>query len=423
VEITEQLIRDCYDDMQSNITKYKVNKRYYEGDMDIIYHYAMQNARSNMKVVVNYCKRFIDERVSYIATNPVNYISRTGDSNITNVLDSNVGIWDKLHNQNLLKQAQIYGKAYELYYLDNNADFKAMVLTPVNGYLLESDVAGEGAILGLYTYTPKFTYDKYLDVYTKNEILHYKVEGGALNYISKDTHPFGVVPINIIRANEEEQSLIDDIKSLNDSYNNVLSDLVNEVSDFRQCFLKVTGAELEEEDAKKMKSSGIIHLSSKDSDIGYLTKQINDTFVQNLLTELEQKMYVAVSTIDSNEKMQSNTSSLAIRSRLFLLESICGLIQGELEQTIRRRLNIFFNIYALKTNRLYDYKDIIIKFTPNIPSDITSLADSISKLKDTVSQKTLLSLLPFVENPELELEQFNKEQGEIDLDNVGVGNE
>ena len=421
MEINEELIINCLKELRSNQRKYAVNKRYYESDHDILHNYSMQDARSNMKCVVNYTKRFIDERVSYITSNPINYISRSGNKAITEVIDSNIATWDKLHNQNLLKQAQIYGKAYELYYFDEFADFKALTLTPMNCYILESTRAGEGNVLALHVFTQQFDKTEYLDVYTSSQILHYTVKNTTIQYIGYDDHVFGKVPLSIIRANAEEISLIMDIKSLNDSYNNVLSDLINEVSDFRACFMTVTGAELTEEKAKLMKASGIIHVPANGT-INYLVKQINDDFVQNLLVELEDKMFKAVSTIDSNEKMQSNTSSLAIRSRLFLLETICGLIQSELEATIRQRLNTFFKSIEMKTSKIYDQKDLIIKFTPNIPSDIASIADSISKLQTVVSQKTLLSLLPFVDNPDLELAQFKAEQEQmINLDTIITG--
>jgi len=423
MQITEELILNCLKELQSNQYKYTMLKRYYSGEHDILNSYAMQDARSNMKVVVNFCKRFIDERVSYITTNPINYISRSGDTDIINVIAQNIAIWEKLNNQNLLKQAQIYGKSYSLAYLDEDAEFQSITLTPLNCYVLEAERIGQSSVLALHTFYLKFD-DKtqYLDVYTKNEILHYKVtSNSSIEYLGKDIHIFGKVPIVICRANAEEKSLIEDIKSLNDSFNNVLSDLVNEVSDFRQCFMKVVNAELSEEDAKRMKSSGIIHLSGTDSSIDYLTKQINDTFVKNLLQELEEKMFKTVSTIDSNEKMQSNTSSVAIRSRLFLLESVCGLIQAELEATIRQRLQMFFNLYAIKNNIQYSHKDVVIKFTPNIPNDITSLADAASKLSGIVSQHTLLSLFSWVENPDAEIEKFRKEQdyNNIDLDKIG----
>lgn len=418
MKINEQLILKCLKELRANQTKYAMNKRYYEGDHDIIRNYAMQDARSNIKCVVNYTKRFIDERVSYITSNPINYMSRSGNDAITETIDIHIATWDKLHNQNLLKQAQIYGKAFELYYIDDNAEFKAMVLNPLNCYVLESNRAGEGNILALHSFHQKFDDTEYLDVYTPDKILHYTALSNSITYKGSDSHVFGKVPVSVCRANSEEISLINDIKSLNDSYNNVLSDLVNEVSDFRSCFMTVTGAEISEEEAAKMKASGIIHVPANGT-IGYLVKQINDTFVQNLLIELESKMYKCVSTIDSNEKMQSNTSSLAIRSRLFLLETICGLIQSELETTIRQRLSIFFRIENIKTKALFNQNDLIIKFTPNIPSDIASIADSISKLQTIVSQKTLLSLLPFVENPELEIAQFKKEQEQlVDLDSI-----
>lgn len=420
MEITNELIINCLKDFRLQQSKYQVYKRYYEGDHDILHKYAMQEARSNMKVVVNFVKRFIDERVSYITTNPINYISKTDDNEIVDTIDRNIAINEKLENQNLLKQAQIFGKAFSLAYIDTIGDFRTLTLNPLNCYVLESERAGEGNILALHVFKQRFDDTEYLDVYTNNQILHYKTKNGNIEFIDYDEHYFRQVPIIVCKANAEEKSLIDDIKSLNDAYNNVLSDLVNEVADFRACMLKVVGAELEEEEANKMKKSGIIHVP-KEADVGYLVKQINDTFVQNLLEELEEKMFKSVSTIDSNEKMQSNTSSVAIRSRLFLLESVCGLIQAELEQSIREKLQLFFNIYALQTNKEFSHKDVTIKFSPNIPSDLNSLADSISKLNGVVSQKTLLSLLPFVENVDIEMEHIRQEKENelsIDLDRV-----
>lgn len=423
MEITLDLIKNCLADLRAKQAKHLVYKRYYEGDHDIIHNYAMQDARSNIKVVVNFCKRFINERISYITTNPINYISRSGKKDIISVIETNVAINEKLNNQMLLKQSQIHGKAFAIPYFDNAGDFRTTVLTPLNCYVLESDRVGEPYILALHLFKQRFTDKEFLDVYTPTEILHYSIGKSeqnqeVLTYIDKDQHFFKQVPVIVCRANEEETSLIDDIKSLNDSFNNVLSDLVNEVSDFRQCFMKVINATLDEEEAKKMKKSGIIVVSGEKADIQYLTKQINDVFVQNLLSELEENMFKTVMTIDNNEKMQSNISSVTIRGRLFLLESICGLIQAELEQAIRRKLQMFFDVYAL-TNKLYSHKDITLKFTPNIPSDIATLADSISKLQTIVSQRSLLSLLPFIENVDEEIKQFQSEQSFLSLDDIG----
>ena len=415
--MTIEQIKELYNEFLARKYKYISKKNYYDGNHDINYGYAMQDARSNIKCVVNYCKRFIDERVSYVTTNAVNYTSKKGSENTIELIDNNIAIWDKVHNQNLLKQSQIYGEAYELYYLDDYGEFKSIVLNPLSTYVITD--LNNNVELVLREYNLKWDTDTYLEVYTADDVTTFNVSAG-FKVVANELHRFGTVPLSICKANEDSKSLIDDIKSLNDAYNNVLSDLVNEVSDFRQCFMTVTGAKIEEEQALMMKATGVIQVPDG-AKISYLVKDINDSFVKNLLQELEEKMYKIVSTIDSNEKMQSNTSSVALRSRLYLLENTCGLIQGYLEQAIRNRLKLFSSIQINESDK-FDYKDIKIKFTANIPSDLLGLADIISKLKDVVSQKTLLTLLPFVENADLELQRFQEQRNsELDLlDKVGL---
>lgn len=73
-----------------------------------------------------------------------------------------------------------------------------------------------------------------------------------------------------------------------------------------------------------------------------------------------------------------------------------------------------------KTGRHFDYRDIAIKFTRNLPVDLASTAQIITQLQNVASQETLLSLLNFVENPKAELEKYRREQeyNMIDLDKV-----
>nr|WP_242949536.1 phage portal protein [Clostridium pasteurianum] len=73
-----------------------------------------------------------------------------------------------------------------------------------------------------------------------------------------------------------------------------------------------------------------------------------------------------------------------------------------------------------KTGKYFDYRDISIKFTRNLPVDLATTAQIITQLKGVISQETALSLLNFVENPKLELEKYRNEQdyNMIDLEKV-----
>ncbi len=424
MEQTDDLLWKCIEQMRNNQLKYRKYKDYYDGNHDIIKDYAYQDSRSNMTVVVNYFKKFINDEVAYALGNPVNYISFEGDHEVSELIDMHFSHWAKVHDQNLMKQANIYGESYELQYI-HDGEFKATTLTPLNCFVLESGDAEKNVILAIHEYKESIFSDKLmLDVYAENKVTTYELGEDELIKVSEQTLNFDSPPLRVCEANPERQSMLDDIKTENDAYNVVLSDLVNEVSDFRQAFLKVLGAKLDEEEAMKMKKSGIIHVPNK-AEVDYLIKEINDTFVQNLLNNLEEKIYKLASHIDTNEKLQSNLSGSALRSRMIALENKCILMQSMLEQTIKARLKNFFRYVKLKTGKEYDYRRIKLKFTMNIPSDILLLADTISKLKDTVSQRTLLTLLPFVENADYEMEQFYEErqkalQGAIDLERLGL---
>ncbi|MBM7631110.1 phage portal protein [Geomicrobium sediminis] len=424
----EELIKKCLRAFRQQRIKYRKYQDYYDGRHDIVRNYAMADSRANMKVVVNFFKKFINDEVAYALGNPVSYVSRKDDHNTTDLVDLNFGHWSKQHDQNLIRQANIFGEAYELFYINEDSEFKATTLTPLNAFVLENGDAENTVRLALHVYKEhRFSDREMLDVYEGEKVHQFSIgnnDAHRLVHLDTKTTNFKQTPVVVCMANPARRSLLDDIKSAIDAYNNTLSDLVNEVSDFRQAFLKITGATLGDDEAKKMKRSGIINVPAK-GEVDYLTKQINDTFVNNLLSNLEEKIYKLSSHIDTNEKLQSNLSGAALRSRMIALENRCVLMQSMLEKTVKRRLKAFFEYQQLRTGQVLDYRQIKLKFTMNVPQDILMLADALSKYNGIVSHRTMLSMLPFVENPDLELEQVRKERDDetqrfLDLDRVGM---
>ncbi len=417
----QQLIEQCLKELRKNQAAYKKYDNYYRGQHDILYNYAMNESRSNQKVVVNFFKKFITDEIAYALGNPINYISTKGDLELLELIDLNFSHWSKVHDQQLLKTANIFGESYEVQYTTQANEFKATVLNPLNCFVLESGNVEKDVKMALHIFKEnRFSDKEKLDVYVENKILHLELgDQDKTTFLSETTHIFPSPPVVVCPANSERRSMLDDIKSENDAYNSVLSDLVNECSDFRQAFLKVTGATLDEEEAKKMKAMGIIQVPAN-ADIDFLIKSINDTFIQNLLQNLEEKTFKLASHIDTNEKLQSNLSGTALRSRMIALENKCVMMQSMLEMAIKKRLKNFLHFIKIKDGKEYDYRTIKLRLTMNIPADLVVLADTISKLRDTVSQETLLSLLPFIESPAVELEKFRKEQeeGRISLDDI-----
>ena len=66
----------------------------------------------------------------------------------------------------------------------------------------------------------------------------------------------------------------------------------------------------------------------------------------------------------------------------------------------------------LKNQATIDFRDINVQFTANIPANLTESAQIVNQLDGLISHKTLLGLLPFVENPIEELDELKSERNE-----------
>ncbi|WP_287165275.1 phage portal protein [Clostridium sp.] len=391
------LLKKAYEEYQNNLATYTKMYEYYKGNTDAIKNYQLVTERSNNKINTNFIKKFILEEVSYSVGNDITYISKSGNENIVNDIDYYIDHWSEGHDSNLAKNMLIYSLAYELYYVDKEGQFCSKVIPPTQGYAAIDDFGNVSFFM--HSYKLKFDDITYIDVYTDKEILHFNDKFEEINKSTK--HIFSNVSLGLAKLSEEgkDNTLYKDLKGLQDAYETNLSDISNEISDFRNAYMVLTGVAIDEGDIPKMKKLGVMQIKDKNGTAAWLIKNINDTFIQNTLNTMEDKMYKLSSHINHNEKMQSNTSSLALRARLIALEEKCKLNQKSIADCIKTRLKFLFIYLQVIKNINYDYRDIKIKFTPNIPQDDLMVSQIISQLGDKLSTETGLAQLSFIENP------------------------
>ena len=189
------------------------------------------------------------------------------------------------------------------------------------------------------------------------------------------------------------------------------------------------GCSLKPEDIEELKAKGIINTESKDATFKFLTKDINDTFVQNTLSTLKKNIYEISNHLDTNEKLQSNTSGSALRNRLIGLEQRVRDSEGCMQDIIIHRIYFMFKLFNKTEKTKFDFRDIQAKFTLNIPQDDVLTAQVLSQMGigENISLDTALAQLSFVNNVEREknLIKKNKEEiaDEIDLDKVNTHTE
>lgn len=402
---------------------YEKMYRYYKGDTDAIRKYLFVTERSNLKINLNYIKKFIKEEVAYTLGNDIAYESRSGNEDVIKDIEYYTAHWNELHDTDLMKYLIIFTKVYELYYVDENADFCSKIIKPTEGYAYY-DESSKKVLFFMHTFKNDFdTTISYIDVYTADKIYHFD---NKFNEVAPPSiNIFGEVPISIGELTDEgyDDSLYKDLKGLQDAFETNLSDIGNEISDFRNAYLLFKNAQVEEDDIPNMKKLGVMNLPGDKADANWLIKNINDTFIQNTLDRYEDTMYQLACHINHNESLQSNLSGVALRSRLIVLENKCSLEIKAHKNIVKNRLRFLFKYLDIKKNKNYDYKDVKALYTPNIPTDDLSTAQMLAQVPEgIISKDTARGLFSFINNKVAEAEKVKKEQSEeisIDLNNLG----
>lgn len=242
----------------------------------------------------------------------------------------------------------------------------------------------------------------------------------SLNEIrKKDIHKFGEVPVSVGILTKEgiEDSLYKDVKGLQDAFETNLSDIGNEIADFRNAYLLFKGCKIDGPGLEQAKELGIMQTGEPKANIEWLIKNINDTFIQNTLDRYVDTLYQITCHINHNEKLQSNISSLSLRSRLIALENKCTLNVNSHRNVVKKRLRLLCGFLNYSNKNEYDEKQITIKYTPNIPQDDLMTAQTISQLADgTISKATARAQFSFINNPSKEKELCEEEmKHELDL--------
>lgn len=383
---------------------------YYKGNTDAIEGYLFIEKRSNLKIHANYIKKFIKEEVSYTVGNDITYESRSNNNQFIKDIDYYTAHWDEKHDSELMKYLLIFTTIYELYYIDENGDFCTRIIKPTEGYVY-IDNKTQRIFAFIHKIKDDLTNEVTYDIYTDDYIYTFDSQ---LKLKNVDKNIFGKVPVTVGKLSEEgaDDSLYKDIKGLQDAFETNLSDIGNEISDFRNAYLLFMNCRIDEDKVEDMKKLGIIQLPGEKAAAKWLIKDINDTFIQNTLDRYEDTMYQLACHINHNEKLQSNLSGVALESRLIALRNKCTLEIKAHKNMVKNRI-MFLCIYLSKKRKNYDYKDIKPIYTPNVPRDDAATADIISKLPEgMISKDTLRGRFSFINNKVVEDEKVKKEQKE-----------
>lgn len=424
-EVNSQIIKDLIEEHRPRAEKMKgMYERYKAEQLPIQERKFSDSSKINNKISNDYRGEIIEGITGYMFGRPVSYQIDADKYGETLGADLNDRL-DRWEMQNDLpdldnetgKISAVCGYGARLMYVDKAGEERATNIYPWESIFVENGSTGETDYgLRHYPVTVKEGnrevtrikaewYDsKYVTYYIKNKNGDFILDGNEL--INPQEHLYDYVPMIKFANNDEELGDFEKVEPLVDAYDRLVSDAQNELEEFRQAYMKFIGAEIDEETIKKARQSGGFSMP-EGSDVGFITKQVNDVFLENQKQTLNDNIYKFSQTVDmADEKFSGASQSGESRKwKLLALENKAINKERKFTRALREQFKILFSAWEKKGIKI-DYLDLDYTFTRNTPIDMQYYASIIKDLKGLVSDETLYSNIPFIEDPYKEIQRL-----------------
>lgn len=380
---------------------------------------------SNNIGMVNYCYRIVKTYNGYITGIPITY-SNDDFEEIIDVINYNDVTQE---DTEYLKNALIYGRAFEVNYIDEDGMqrfrlFNTKECLPIYSNTLNGELLYVVRFYQESLLENQEGMDNYIvEVYGPSDVKKYRSAPGFASFelIDEYQHFYGQCPVTVFSLNEDEESIFNQVLTLQDNYNTVISNWVDDNGAWADAYLVLTGvAGTTNDDLMAMKETRTMMFDDASATADYLTKDSARTQTIELLKELNDQIHAISNCPNLLDEKFLAQSGEAIKYKLVSFETTASGIENNMRKALQRRVENISEIMSLTSDDQV-WRDVDIRFTRNLPNSLTpTTVSELMQYKGLVSDRTLLEMVPFIKDPEAELKRVKEEQQEeIDLYEYG----
>lgn len=236
----------------------------------------------------------------------------------------------------------------------------------------------------------------------------FQVMGDVIN------HAYGRVPIVLFTINKARQSFLSNaLLKQNDVYNKVASCVVDDIEYNADALLIVSGYNPEDVfDVYEAINKQRVFPLLEGGDAKFITKG-NQVEKLKFALDTTREAIHRMSDVPDMKDIVGNTgqaSGVAVRLRYNKMMQTGEALGKYIKQGVRKRIDLIQTIWKKLNRPTFGYYDIVITF--NLPTNSIDVWQGLTYLKDITSHKTLLSLIPEIDDPESELETIRMEQSQ-----------
>lgn len=411
------------EDIEGYITRFRLErdrmqklKDYYLGKHDILTREDKKDTAPDNRLVNAFPKYITDMHVGYFVGQPILYSandlkSEEDDALLEKLMEIYKYNDEQEENLELAKMCSIMGKAYELMWVDDDANVRFNYIDPTEMFVIY-DMSIEKKILyavRFYEYDDAGINTRYVEVYDKKTVRYYEGVGG-LKLAKETPHYYGDVPVILYENNKEQQGDFEPAMTLIDSYDLSASNTLNDMEQFTDAYLVLVNMlGTDDEDVKKLRDDRVL-LIDDNGDAKWLIKDVNDAWVENYKNRTQRDIHKFSYTPDmTDENFGSNLSGVSLSYKLLAMEQLRSNKERKFKKGLQRRIELICNFLKI-TNKELTYTGIDMQFNNTLPTNVLEMAQIVSTLLPVLSKETLIEQLPFVENAKEEMEKKEAEE-------------
>ena len=400
---------------------------YYLGKHEILKRAKSNSYCANEKAVFNHAKNIVDSVIGYVFGQPIGYTNLTDE-----IAEHLVLIDEDSHNIELATDSSIFGRSYELVYMDDELTNKPMpclaTLSPLNTFVVYDNSIRKAPMFAV-TYSANEDLSGNIInhtvlVYTEDLILTFitkDIEDPKLQLISEEVHMFGGVPILELSNNKQQEGDFEQVISLIDLYNILMNDRVNDKEQLVDSLLIVKGMSLGDDEeevsdtVRFIRDNRILELEQGDSDAKYLVKSMNEADIEVLKKAIIEDIHKLSHVPNmADENFVGNSSGIAMKYKLLGFENLGITKERMFKQMLRKRFKLISNIEGIRGTAL-DLPSISITMTRTLPIDMQERLQIVQGLEGILSLRTRIQMFDEELDIEEELKRIEEENTQRDI--------
>lgn len=420
-------------------SRYTRLERYYRGEYAQLYP---RPEPEEVRVYINYAKYVVDVALGYYLGQPVKYDhnptrhavspsggqgepQRTPDAAQPIELTPLLRCYDRQHisqaDLEIGRSMGVMGEGLELCYASSDAhpQPKSAAIDPRNGILVCDTSVEHHKLCALIwekrettQRTPYYALTLYTDR-TERDYRSDSLKNAIFHQVGETReHFFGAVPVIAYANNRQRQGDFEQITSLIDAYNQLMSSRLTDKKQFVDALLVFFGMTLREGDEAKLAREKFLDGAPLDARAEYIQKTFDEQSVQVLADALVREMHKMTLTVDmSDEKFAGNSSGQALKLKLLTMELLVKGKMRQMEQGLKERFQLY-NRWLVTMGEMepVGVEDVDVVFTVNLPVNEAEVVQMVTSLQGIVDDQTLLSQLWFVSDPKEAVDNIRRQK-------------